>query len=764
MQSSYGEELGVGDKIAGRYEVMSVLGKGSFGVVFKAKHEILGRIVAIKTLRTQRIVDDRSARRFEREAKVACLVDHPNIIKVHDFGYNAGDGVPFLVMDFVSGIPLYNILKEERCITPERAVLLFSQVCDGLFHAHQRGVIHRDLKPANIMVVKVENEPETVRIVDLGVAKIVAGSEEESDAITRTGEVCGSPIYLSPEQCVYSELDPRTDIYSLGVCLYESLTGVPPLRGATVYDTIYMHVNEQPKSFKAVAPDLDIPANIEQIVMRCLSKRPCDRFESMQELKQELLNALKDGPEINVLAPEELFRGGGGAPKKSGPGSSGAHAKLQGQVSADQPRSAAASGVSSAMPLPPDSKESARIEAAAPHSAEVGKDSSRQKRITGESRRPREPEREPRGLADTITQRFQKADTTWRVIACLAIFMALAAGVYAFYVQQTVELKLKLQQQLLIAQKTGGVQPSVPAPSAAVVPAGAVYEGTAPKIKPTPSAAIKAPSKMAKKAPKESAKADAAVKVAAAKTAVKEAMKTPRSAGNPQDGTAAMAFAGLQLQKDFQDKVPPVKKAPPTKSVPSAAVPKTAAEKDGNPFMQAIQQVLVPGKSKDNKVAVDPNPIKRAKSGSRTLQQMDAKFDPRSQPATADAAPANGTSGGERSPVVVASNPPLQALSSASENAETADRFYRKGYGEFEHGEFVEAVRSFQKAYERSKNDQYRLAYAKALTQCAYVSNKGGNYAGAVSYQQRACELCPDNEGYQRNLQGYQSNKQRGVQ
>jgi eukaryotic-like serine/threonine-protein kinase len=253
MQSSYGEELAVGDKIAGRYEVLSVLGKGSMGVVYKARHDILERIVAIKTLRVQRIIDDRSAKRFEREAKVTCMVEHPNIIKVFDFGYTGGEGIPYLVMDFVSGIPLYNILKEERTITVDRAVVLFSQVCDGLYHAHQRGVIHRDLKPANIMVVKKEHEPESVRIVDLGVAKIVATSEEEAEAITRTGEVCGSPIYLSPEQCVYQELDPRTDIYSLGVCLYESLTGIPPLRGATVYDTIYMHVNEEPKPFRVVA-------------------------------------------------------------------------------------------------------------------------------------------------------------------------------------------------------------------------------------------------------------------------------------------------------------------------------------------------------------------------------------------------------------------------------------------------------------------------------------------------------------------------------
>lgn len=309
MHPSYGEELNVGDRIAGRYEILSEIGKGSMGVVYKARHDILGRIVAIKMLRVQRMTDDRSRARFEREARAAELLSHPNLISVMDFGYTP-ESVPYLIMDFVSGVGLLDILRQEKVLAPERAVALYAQVCDAIYHAHQRGVIHRDLKPGNIIIDKDENGRENVKIVDLGVAKIVLGAEDDAPAITGTGEVCGSPIYLSPEQCMHLELDARTDIYSLGVCLYESLTGVPPLRGATVYDTIYMHVHETPKPFSAVAPNITISPRLEEIVLRCLSKNPEERYETMERLKLALLDTLQPVPAqpVHVLPPEVLFR------------------------------------------------------------------------------------------------------------------------------------------------------------------------------------------------------------------------------------------------------------------------------------------------------------------------------------------------------------------------------------------------------------------------------------------------------------------------
>ena len=755
MQSSYGEELGVGEKIAGRYEVLAVLGKGSHGVVYKARHDILGRIVAIKTLRLQRIVDERSAKRFEREARVACMVDHANIIKVFDFGYTVPEGTPYLVMDFVSGVPLYNILKQERYITPERAVLLFSQVCDGLYHAHQRGVIHRDLKPANIMVIKKEHEPESVRIVDLGVAKIVAGGEEESESITRTGEVCGSPIYLSPEQCVYSPLDARTDIYSLGVCLYESLTGVPPIRGATVYDTIYMHVNDIPKPFKVVARDLEIPARIEEIVMRCLAKRPSDRFETMQEVKQELLAAMRDAPVVNVLPPDELFAGrvssSSSSPRNVNPEVSGAQAALS-SSRAELPGAAAANDLvekaaeeplgepgSLAKPGQGQSKSSdqaALVENVAGSAAALNRDVEAKQSI---------------GLANTISQSLSQSDSTWRVIAGFAVLLALGACVYAFYIQQSVESKLKLQHQSSSSKKApSGTKLAAAVPPAVVaLPDNYHVAKTSNKNAHNVSKTGQAPqtahkSQTEKQAGKLAAKATAKPELTGANL-VKSAGKATKSdksgKANLQQGSAAMALAPFQLQNGFSAKEPA--------QTPDASVRNLAANKAKVQTKSTNAATALPiAKNAGSKPADSKLAPKVANVTPGAMRPLEAKLDPGLLPPPPGAAP-----------------PPAVTpqLSSTSQDVEIADKYFRQAYIDFEANRVPEAVKSFQKAYDRAPNEQYRSALARALAQCAFMCNKSGDFHGAVTYQQRACDLLPGNEKYRQNLQGYQTNKQRGI-
>jgi serine/threonine-protein kinase len=303
MLTPFDEELEVGSQFAGRFQIMGIVGRGSMGVVYQARHELMGRLVAIKMLRGRLQVDERSVKRFEREARAASRMDHPNLITVHDFGLTE-NRQPYLVMDYVQGVTLYEIQRRQTSISPYRAVRIFTQVCDALHHAHLQGVIHRDLKPSNIMLVNRDGESDFVKVFDLGIAKIAWGEEEDEEPLTNTGEVCGSPIYLSPEQCTHQALDARTDIYSLGVVMYELLTGVPPLIGETVYDTIYMHVHEIPRPFAEVRPDLQISPRIERIVMKALQKNPDERYQSMQELKWELQAALQaSDPHLRVMAP-----------------------------------------------------------------------------------------------------------------------------------------------------------------------------------------------------------------------------------------------------------------------------------------------------------------------------------------------------------------------------------------------------------------------------------------------------------------------------
>lgn len=307
MLTPFEEELVVGSHFADRFLIMGVVGRGSMGIVYQARHELMHRLVAIKMLRGQLQSDERSMRRFEREARAASRMDHPNLIAVHDFGLT-NNRQPYLVMEYVQGSTLYDIQKCEDHLTPVRAVRIFTQVCDALQHAHVQGVIHRDLKPSNIMIIEKDGEGDFVKVFDLGIAKIAWGNEEDKEPLTNTNEVCGSPIYLSPEQCKHLALDARSDIYSFGVVMYELLTGVPPLMGETVYDTIYMHVHEQPRSFAEVRPDLQVSTRLEKIVLKALAKNPEDRHQSMQELKWELQASLQaSDPHLKVLPPDAFL-------------------------------------------------------------------------------------------------------------------------------------------------------------------------------------------------------------------------------------------------------------------------------------------------------------------------------------------------------------------------------------------------------------------------------------------------------------------------
>jgi serine/threonine protein kinase len=278
----------VGRTFADRYEIVALIGEGGFGVVYKARHTLIGRTVAIKVLH-ERAADDASLRRFRLEAQAAAGLTHPNIVAVYDFGAADANQL-YLIMDYVEGTSLAELLYAEGHLEVLRAIDIFIQTCEALEHAHRRGIIHRDLKPSNIMLARDETEGDFVKIVDFGLAKLIVG-DMQSEKLTQTGDLLGTPLYMSPEQCRGDALDPRSDIYSLGCIMYEALSGRLPICGKNTLSTLYQHISRDPLPFSSVAPEIQVPRTLERIVFKALHKDPAARYQSMAELARELRRA-----------------------------------------------------------------------------------------------------------------------------------------------------------------------------------------------------------------------------------------------------------------------------------------------------------------------------------------------------------------------------------------------------------------------------------------------------------------------------------------
>jgi|GEM_PF-532760 len=296
-------DLLVGTFLKDRYFVLSILGKGGMSLVYRAKDMHTGKIVALKALRTQGMGDEILVKRFRLEAEVLHRLNHPRIVSVHDYG-TSKHGQPFFVMDYLIGVSLNQVLKLEGALKPERFQDIFVQVAAAIAHAHKHGAIHRDIKPGNIMLVEMGDTRDYVKIVDFGIAKLA----EDAAKLTRMGEVWGSPIYMSPEQGMGTTIDARTDIYSLGVVMYESLTGEVPFLGRNYVETMTMQISEPPAPFSDVCPELKIPAALEMIVFRALQKSPDERYQSMNEMKSDLERAL------NTAAPSDRPESTGSRP------------------------------------------------------------------------------------------------------------------------------------------------------------------------------------------------------------------------------------------------------------------------------------------------------------------------------------------------------------------------------------------------------------------------------------------------------------------
>jgi serine/threonine protein kinase len=275
----------VGRVLDNQYEILSLIGQGGMSVVYKARHNMLRKIVAIKTMLPSLMVHPFAMQRFQQEAQAASNIVHTNVITIYNFGMTP-EGQPYLVMDYLEGVSLSELIAQSRFLSVERATNIFLQMANALAHAHKKGVIHRDLKPSNIILIEQGEKKDVVQIVDFGIAKMLTQDGQEALNLTQTGEVFGSPLYMSPEQCKGEKLDHRADIYSLGCLMYETLVGFPPLQGDNTLEVLYKHINEVPRQMSNKAHP--IPPKLETIVFKALAKTPASRYQTMDELEADL--------------------------------------------------------------------------------------------------------------------------------------------------------------------------------------------------------------------------------------------------------------------------------------------------------------------------------------------------------------------------------------------------------------------------------------------------------------------------------------------
>lgn len=297
------KSIEIGDVVAGKYRLLAMIGEGGMGVVYLAEHALIEKRVALKVLKAEYSTKPELVSRFQQEAISASRIKHPNVLDVFDFG-QLEDGSFFLAMEYLSGHDLAAELAQTQAIVPDRAVRVALQMCRALAAAHGRGVVHRDLKPENVFLHLTEDGDEIVKIVDFGIAQLKGKEEQEETAtrrrrLTRTGMIFGTPEYMSPEQAKGLSVDLRSDIYGLGVILYEMVTGAVPFTGTTFMAVLSAHLTQPIPPMRVVAPDIAFSNELEQAVHRSLEKDPEKRFQSMREFAA----ALQQTPEGRVAAP-----------------------------------------------------------------------------------------------------------------------------------------------------------------------------------------------------------------------------------------------------------------------------------------------------------------------------------------------------------------------------------------------------------------------------------------------------------------------------
>jgi serine/threonine-protein kinase len=284
----------IGTILDDRYRVVSKLGEGGMGAVYMVEHVILKKQMAAKILRDEFARKEDLVKRFQMEAVAASRIGQENIVDVTDFGRTA-DGNVYFVMEVLDGPNLAQLIKQEGGIAAARAVPILLQMCRALHSAHRQGIIHRDLKPENIVLVKRGETPDFVKILDFGISKMIDTGEGRTEKLTALGMIVGTPEYMSPEQASGGQVDLRTDIYSLGIIMYEMVTGRLPFAADNALKILVMHQTEEAVPPRTLRPDLDIPPALEQVILRAMSKKREARQQSMEEVGNDLLRAVGDG-------------------------------------------------------------------------------------------------------------------------------------------------------------------------------------------------------------------------------------------------------------------------------------------------------------------------------------------------------------------------------------------------------------------------------------------------------------------------------------
>ncbi|MBW1876765.1 MAG: protein kinase [Deltaproteobacteria bacterium] len=271
-------------KLLDRYRILGLIARGGMGRVYRAHQENLERVVALKTLDAQAGGDeDEFRQRFSLEASLCAKLSHPNTVRIFDYG-TTDEGVCYIAMEFLEGRSLHQVIKEEAPFEPLRAIRLVKQICGSLAEAHDQQIVHRDLKPGNIILTCHGEEGEFPKVLDFGLVKALNQETE----VTQAGALLGSPMYMSPEQVQNEPVDPRTDVYSLGVILFIMLTGEPPFGRSNAMTMLMSHLTAEVPRFAEVAPDVTLPDCLEWVVRVCMRKAKEDRFASMRELARAL--------------------------------------------------------------------------------------------------------------------------------------------------------------------------------------------------------------------------------------------------------------------------------------------------------------------------------------------------------------------------------------------------------------------------------------------------------------------------------------------